>query len=632
MVVVVPAATTPGEGLSLPIFVFADEDVWKSSEEWKRRVDLGGATSLRIADPSQLSVDAVKAARSVVFGGNDCSLESWQKPDIKEAFVECRAAGGIITAIGPVCTLLGAWYPKDKVGQNISIARAWNLIPQSVVSICLKSSDISLSEDVVAALHGEGFDTLKGYQLLEHGGAAFFPNAADSSRAEAIGKTIIEVSSISKADSIGKILKIRKITVPDPDIIGSSVVDPGERWKAALELAAKWLVDAKGTAVVSTGAGISAESGIPTYRDPGGLWELYDQMEVSHIKGFARDPLKCWRFELELHQLLKNCGPNAAHKALQHLEEVGVLKAVVTQNVDGLHSAAGSKKVLEIHGSETRGICMNEKCRKTFPYVDVFHGLGWMDGSGATTAAAPPLPKQKRERVKGGIYAELSDSSSDSSSSTVVSSGDESSGSKASSQASKGPIRFKAHVQKMRGKISDPEELARMDTGPRCAVCKDGVLKPDAVYFREPLPKAIIKEAIKVSRASKVFLIVGTSGQVAPACKLPGLAKSNSAAKVIEVSPRETDMSKDADLLLMGSAATILPALVDAVKRRIADMESRNDGSLDASSPLRRTADTDVNNAHARKKLLTRPMRRRGILRKGTDPAEGKPNPEETEV
>ena len=125
-----------------------------------------------------------------------------------------------------------------------------------------------------------------------------------------------------------------------------------------MDVAAEWLVAARGTVVVSTGAGVSAESGIPTYRDEGGLWELYDQMEVSHIKGFARDPAKCWRFELELHQVLKHCGPNAAHVALAGLEAAGVVKTVVTQNVDGLHIAAGSQDVIELHGSETRGICM----------------------------------------------------------------------------------------------------------------------------------------------------------------------------------------------------------------------------------------------------------------------------------
>merc|ERR1712146_848451 len=98
-------------------------------------------------------------------------------------------------------------------------------------------------------------------------------------------------------------------------------------------------------------------------------------------------------------------------------------------------------------------------------------------------------------------------------------------------------------------------------------------------------------------------LIVGTSGQVAPACKLPAIAKQKAAAKIIEVSPRETDMSKDADLLLMGSAATILPALAEAVKRRIAEMEAEKDAMSDVSE----SASTVASKAQVQKKLLTRP-------------------------
>lgn len=270
---------------------------------------------------------------------------------------------------------------------------------------------------------------------------------------------------------------------------------------------------------------------------------------------------------------------------------------------------------------------MKEGCRKTFPYMDVFRSLGWVDASGATTAAAPPLPKEKRKKVRGGIYAELTDSSSDSSSSTVSSKSssdddDDASTSSKASKASKGPIKFKAVKLKLTAKTTYPAALAKMADGPRCPVCKEGVLKPDAVYFKEPLPKAIIKEAVNSSKAAKVFLIVGTSGQVAPACKLPLLAKARSAAKVIEISPRETDMSKDADLLLLGSAATVLPALVDAVKRRLAEMPAIKTAEVD--NKQLRHAEKKSTSAGApaarkqsvQKKFLTGPMRKRRILHK----------------
>merc|ERR1711957_764418 len=101
--------------------------------------------------------------------------------------------------------------------------------------------------------------------------------------------------------------------------------------------------------------------------------------------------------------LLRCCGPNAAHRGLAELEALGVVRTVVTQNVDGLHTAGGSKDVVELHGSETRGICMACTCRKTTPYDDVFRSLGWIDEDGMTTSAAPDLPP-KRDRKIGGIY------------------------------------------------------------------------------------------------------------------------------------------------------------------------------------------------------------------------------------
>lgn len=113
------------------------------------------------------------------------------------------------------------------------------------------------------------------------------------------------------------------------------------------------------------------------------------------------------------------------------------------------------------------------------------------------------------------------------------------------------------------------------------------MLKPDAVYFGEDLPSVQIKRAIALSRAAKAFLIVGTSGQVAPACKLPKMAKDIGRAKVIEVSPRETDLTADADLLLMGPAAEVLPELFEAVQRLLSKASTVSPSSSEASKPPR---------------------------------------------
>jgi len=573
MVVVVSAE------LQSPIFVFADEKAWRNSPEWTQCVEKCDAKEiLHLEAPSKDSSDKIKTARVVVLSSADKNLSVWFEAGIADALAACQAAGGIIATVGPVSMLLGSVYIDGK-----GLSKGWDLIRLTVLAICDSEEEWSVCEESVAALHRNGQEEAKGFGVFDAGGAIFF-RSGDGSRVEAIGKSVLEVSSIPKAGSFGKVLKLRKIQVPDPHIYAHIGSEPAERWKKTLELCAKWLLDANGTAVVSTGAGISAESGIPTYRDPGGLWEIYDQMEVSHIKGFARDPLKCWRFELELTQLLKNCGPNSGHVALRDMEKAGVVKTVVTQNVDGLHLAAGSMDVLEIHGSETRGICMNATCRAKLPYNTVFRNLGWVDESGATTSLAPPLPKQKRQQTRGGVYAELTSSSgsSSSSSSAASSSGDESAAS-VTSQASKGPIKFKTLRDKLRAKTTDPAAIERMEGGPKCEACKEGLMKPDAVYFKEPLPKAIIKRAVNLSKVARVFVIVGTSGQVAPACKLPILAKNHGAARIIEVSPRETDNTKTADILLLGSAATILPALAEAVEKRIADLG----WSLDADKPSR---------------------------------------------
>ena len=101
--------------------------------------------------------------------------------------------------------------------------------------------------------------------------------------------------------------------------------------------------------VVSTGAGMSAESGISTFRDSGGLWENYPVMQVASADGFRADPALIHRFYNARRRELLNARPNAAHKALVDLEKYYDV-AVITQNVDDLHERAGSNRVLHLHG------------------------------------------------------------------------------------------------------------------------------------------------------------------------------------------------------------------------------------------------------------------------------------------
>ena len=135
------------------------------------------------------------------------------------------------------------------------------------------------------------------------------------------------------------------------------------------EQAAEKILDAK-TVIASTGAGISAESGIPTFREAGGIWEKYPATEYASIDAYVANPHKVWAFWKELSALRDHCLPNAGHLALAELEDMGLLHAVVTQNVDNLHQDAGSRRVIEYHGNSKRLVCL--KCHHDEPF-DVDH-------------------------------------------------------------------------------------------------------------------------------------------------------------------------------------------------------------------------------------------------------------------
>ncbi|TMC53684.1 MAG: NAD-dependent deacylase [Chloroflexi bacterium] len=107
-----------------------------------------------------------------------------------------------------------------------------------------------------------------------------------------------------------------------------------------------------------TGAGVSAESGIPTFRGEGGLWTKYDPVKVSSIESFLADPTSYWSVSKERGRVALAARPNPGHVALAAMEAAGHLVAVVTQNTDGLHQDAGSKRVIELHGSGRKVQCL----------------------------------------------------------------------------------------------------------------------------------------------------------------------------------------------------------------------------------------------------------------------------------
>jgi NAD-dependent protein deacetylase/lipoamidase len=132
-------------------------------------------------------------------------------------------------------------------------------------------------------------------------------------------------------------------------------------------------VRAQQPCVVLTGAGISTESGIPDFRSPTGVWAQYDPMEYATVDAFVADPGKVWDFYGKRLAALAEAEPNDGHRALAELERRGWIDAVVTQNVDGLHGRAGSRNVVEVHGSIRTASCT--VCGRTVPAAEVLAGL-----------------------------------------------------------------------------------------------------------------------------------------------------------------------------------------------------------------------------------------------------------------
>jgi NAD-dependent deacetylase len=140
---------------------------------------------------------------------------------------------------------------------------------------------------------------------------------------------------------------------------------------AAIDRLAELIRSAR-SVVALTGAGISVPSGIPDFRTPGtGLWANVDPMEVAHIEVFRHNPRRFWHFYGDRFASLRDKQPNGAHRVLVELERRGLLSAVVTQNIDGLHEAAGVSDLIEVHGSISHASCLEEGQRYELEEVRV---------------------------------------------------------------------------------------------------------------------------------------------------------------------------------------------------------------------------------------------------------------------
>jgi NAD-dependent deacetylase len=168
---------------------------------------------------------------------------------------------------------------------------------------------------------------------------------------------------------------------------GTEAVRSGS--KAAGRLAE--LLSSAGSAVALTGAGISVPSGIPDFRTPEtGIWANVDPMEVAHIDVFRRDPARFWSFYRPRFHSLRDVRPNPAHEALAELERRGLLAGVVTQNIDRLHTAAGSRNVVEVHGSIATSSCVACGASYGLDQVDELFGSDGIAECAACTSPVKP--------------------------------------------------------------------------------------------------------------------------------------------------------------------------------------------------------------------------------------------------
>jgi NAD-dependent deacetylase len=154
--------------------------------------------------------------------------------------------------------------------------------------------------------------------------------------------------------------------------------------------------------VVLTGAGISVPSGIPDFRSPGtGIWENVDPMEVAHIDVWRRDPDRFWHFYGARFASLRDVRPNRAHEVVAELERRGLVRGVITQNIDRLHRAAGSERVVEVHGSIEWSRCPSCGGR-----VGIDRVLELLDAGGAPECPACVTPLKPEVVLFGEMLPE----------------------------------------------------------------------------------------------------------------------------------------------------------------------------------------------------------------------------------
>ena len=226
--------------------------------------------------------------------------------------------------------------------------------------------------------------------------------------------------------------------------------------------------------VFFTGAGISAESGISTFRGKDGIWNKMKPEELASFDAFMRNPDLVWEWYQHRREIISQAKPNTGHITIAELERYFDV-SVVTQNIDNLHRRAGSKKVFELHGNIERNFCVG--CHTNYNSI----------------------------------------------------------------------------------------ELKLSDGVPKCAKC-GGLVRPDVVWFGEMLPPDEFSEGEKEAEWSDICFVVGTSAVVYPAAYIPITARK-AGSYIVEINLEPTELSRFADYSLFGTSGTILPEILEEVKK-----------------------------------------------------------------
>jgi len=240
-------------------------------------------------------------------------------------------------------------------------------------------------------------------------------------------------------------------------------------------LAAEWILDANHT-VIFSGAGVSVESGIPPFRGENGLWNKYNPIFLDTTY-FKTHPQKSWVLIKEIfYDFFGSAQPNEAHTIIADLEKKGLIKVIITQNIDHLHQKAGSKKILEFHGTAQTLTCM--EC----------------------------------------------------------------------------------------GHQVDSEGYLK-ELPPRCPQC-GGLLKPDFIFFGEPIPHKTHEDSMKNALSADLFILVGTTGEIMPASSIPYVARDKG-AKFIEINITPSKYTHSiVDIFLQGKATDVFRRLKKEIETR----------------------------------------------------------------